>query len=57
LPSVFLWVALAFVFLRMRIYSAWMLAEAICLLAGIGIYPAKGGSEPGRGPKDWEAIE
>ena len=57
LPRLFLWCALAFVYLRMRIYSAWMVAESICLLAGIGIYPKQGKSEPGQGPKDLAAIE
>ncbi|KAI6233953.1 Lysophospholipid acyltransferase 7 [Aphelenchoides fujianensis] len=43
--------ALAFIYLRMRIYSAWMVAESICAISGIGIYAKNQNSEPGGGPK------
>ncbi|KAI6189287.1 Lysophospholipid acyltransferase 7 [Aphelenchoides besseyi] len=43
--------ALAFIYLRMRIYSAWMVSESICAISGIGIYPTNQRSEPGAGPK------
>jgi len=42
--------ALAFAHLRMRIYSAWMMAESILIVAGIGVYPKGSRPEPGRGP-------
>uniref|UniRef100_A0A914DUR5 Lysophospholipid acyltransferase 7 n=1 Tax=Acrobeloides nanus TaxID=290746 RepID=A0A914DUR5_9BILA len=44
--------ALAFVYLRMRIYSAWMIAESICICSGIGLYPKDCKPEPGHGPRD-----
>uniref|UniRef100_A0A914I7K8 Lysophospholipid acyltransferase 7 n=1 Tax=Globodera rostochiensis TaxID=31243 RepID=A0A914I7K8_GLORO len=50
--SLFFWCAMAFVYMRMRVYSAWMVAESICLVAGIGIYPAAEHNEVGSGPKN-----
>ena len=52
----FIWCALAFLYLRMRIYSAWMVAESICLLTGIGLYPKEGKSTPGNGPTELQKI-
>nr|CAD2180641.1 unnamed protein product [Meloidogyne enterolobii] len=52
----FVWCALAFLYLRMRIYSAWMVAESICLLTGIGLYPKEGKSTPGNGPTEMQKI-
>jgi hypothetical protein len=49
--TLFILSALAFVYLRMRIYSAWMVAESICVISGIGIYPTANQAEPGGGPK------
>lgn len=49
--------ALAFVYLRMRIYSAWMIAESICICSGIGLYPKDSLPEPGHGPKDIVAYK
>ncbi|KAH7711194.1 Membrane bound O-acyl transferase [Aphelenchoides avenae] len=49
--------AMAFVYLRMRIYSAWMVAETICITAGIGIYPSASRPEPGHGPRDLAALK
>ncbi|CAD5217777.1 unnamed protein product [Bursaphelenchus okinawaensis] len=46
----FLLSALAFVFLRMRIYSAWAVAETICIISGIGVYDHSYHSKPGIGP-------
>uniref|UniRef100_A0A1I8BAM4 Lysophospholipid acyltransferase 7 n=1 Tax=Meloidogyne hapla TaxID=6305 RepID=A0A1I8BAM4_MELHA len=52
----FIWCAIAFLYLRMRIYSAWMVAESICLLTGIGLYPKEGKSTPGNGPVEMQKI-
>ncbi|KAI6177386.1 Lysophospholipid acyltransferase 7 [Aphelenchoides bicaudatus] len=49
--TLFVLSALAFIYLRMRIYSAWMVAESICIISGIGIYPKNQESETGNGPK------
>ncbi|KAL3074023.1 hypothetical protein niasHT_035765 [Heterodera trifolii] len=57
LVILFIWAALAFVYMRMRVYSAWMVAESICLLAGIGIYPSDGHNGVGIGPKNERAID
>lgn len=55
--TLFIYCALAFVYLRMRIYSAWMVAESICLLSGIGIYPTQAAAEAGRGPSHLETTK
>lgn len=47
-----MWSAIAFVQFRMRIYSAWMIAESICIVAGIGVYPESSCPESGIGPKN-----
>jgi len=52
-----IWSGVAFVYLRMRIYSAWMVAESICIFSGIGLYPSSCRSEPGHGPKDTTELE
>lgn len=52
----FIWCAIAFLYLRMRIYSAWMVAESICLLTGIGVYPKEWESTPGNGPTNMQKI-
>lgn len=49
--------AMAFIYLRMRIYTAWMIAESICILSGIGIYPESCQSIPGVGPRKIEGLK
>uniref|UniRef100_A0A7E4UX34 Lysophospholipid acyltransferase 7 n=1 Tax=Panagrellus redivivus TaxID=6233 RepID=A0A7E4UX34_PANRE len=49
--------ALAFIYLRMRIYTAWMIAESICIASGIGIYPKHAKASPGAGPRDLDALK
>lgn len=41
----------------MRIYSAWMIAEFICILSGIGVYPKSCNSIPGAGPRSIEGLK
>ncbi|CAD5222862.1 unnamed protein product [Bursaphelenchus xylophilus] len=48
--------ALLFVYLRMRIYSAWMVAESICIISGIGVYDHSYHSKPGLGPTKMPEI-
>lgn len=50
----FIWSAIAFVQFRMRIYSAWMVAESICIISGVGVYPESSCPESGVGPKKLE---
>ncbi|KAI1732216.1 MBOAT, membrane-bound o-acyltransferase family domain-containing protein [Ditylenchus destructor] len=54
--SLFFRSALAFVHFRMRIYTAWMIAESICIIAGVGIYPAKSEPTAGNGPKKLQFL-
>uniref|UniRef100_A0A915PW50 Lysophospholipid acyltransferase 7 n=1 Tax=Setaria digitata TaxID=48799 RepID=A0A915PW50_9BILA len=45
------WVSfLVFLWMRCRVYSAWMVAESICVLNGIGIYPEESCPSAGKGP-------
>lgn len=41
----------------MRIYTAWMIAESICILGGIGVYPESCKSVPGIGPKNIDGLQ
>lgn len=41
---------LIFFWMRCRVYSAWMVAESICILNGIGLYPEVSASRAGHGP-------
>lgn len=56
LLMLFIWSALAFAYFRMRIYSAWMVAESICIVAGIGVYPSRLNARTGNGPKALSPI-
>uniref|UniRef100_A0AC35G0I3 Lysophospholipid acyltransferase 7 n=1 Tax=Panagrolaimus sp. PS1159 TaxID=55785 RepID=A0AC35G0I3_9BILA len=49
--------SLAFVYLRMRIYTAWMIAESICICSGIGIYPRHCNSSTGHGPRNLAKLK
>lgn len=51
------WMFLGFVYVRLRIYTAWMIAESICILSGIGIYPSDCNNIPCHGPKNIEIYE
>lgn len=42
--------ALIFFWMRCRVYSAWMVAESICVLNGIGVYPESSCPRAGQGP-------
>uniref|UniRef100_A0A0K0FAD8 Lysophospholipid acyltransferase 7 n=1 Tax=Strongyloides venezuelensis TaxID=75913 RepID=A0A0K0FAD8_STRVS len=48
------WMFLAFIYLRLRIYTAWMIAESICILSGIGVYPVDCNNISCFGPKNVE---
>uniref|UniRef100_A0AC35TP48 Lysophospholipid acyltransferase 7 n=1 Tax=Rhabditophanes sp. KR3021 TaxID=114890 RepID=A0AC35TP48_9BILA len=50
------WVCIAFYYLRLRIYTAWMIAECICITSGIGVYPASCNNVPSGGPQNIEAY-
>lgn len=39
----------------MRIYTAWMISESICIAAGIGVYPIKLCPRTGSGPTIFDA--
>ncbi|VDN05472.1 unnamed protein product [Thelazia callipaeda] len=46
-----IWISvLVFFWMRCRVYSAWMVAESICVLNGIGIYPEESCPSVGKGP-------
>ncbi|WKX89645.1 hypothetical protein Q1695_008920 [Nippostrongylus brasiliensis] len=49
--------AAVFVVFRMRVYSAWAVAESICVTLGIGIYPAESRPRCVVGPTDLEKFE
>lgn len=51
-----------FTWFRWRFYIAWMLAEAMCIAAGLGAYPFECKAKPGLGPtepipKDFDPVE
>ena len=41
---------MCFVLFRTRFYSAWILAECMCVTAGLGAYPTQAQNIPGGGP-------
>lgn len=43
---------LAFIWFRMRFFCAWVLAECMCVTAGLGAYSKIGKNKPGAGPTD-----
>ncbi|EFO89701.1 CRE-MBOA-7 protein [Caenorhabditis remanei] len=49
--------ALIFVVFKTRVYSAWAIAESICVILGIGIYPAASNPKIIVGPTDLKAFE
>ncbi|KAK6029137.1 MBOAT family protein [Ostertagia ostertagi] len=49
-----LYAAAVFVVFRMRVYSAWAVAESICVTLGIGIYPSEAKPRTVVGPTDLE---
>ncbi|CEF69734.1 Lysophospholipid acyltransferase 7 [Strongyloides ratti] len=51
------WMFLAFLYLRLRIYTAWMIAELICILSGIGVYPYDCNNVSFQGPKNIELYK
>lgn len=42
---------------RMRIYAAFVLSECVCIMAGLGAYPAASEPRSGRGPTKYEMLE
>lgn len=53
-----IWVSfLVFLWMRCRVYSAWMIAESVCVLNGIGLYPEDSAPVPGRGPTKLDAYK
>ncbi|EGT59425.1 CBN-MBOA-7 protein [Caenorhabditis brenneri] len=49
--------ALIFVVFKTRVYSAWAIAESICVILGIGIYPAASNPKIIVGPTDLKEFE
>ncbi|CAO4384252.1 unnamed protein product [Caenorhabditis nigoni] len=49
--------ALIFVVFKTRVYSAWAIAESICVILGIGIYPAASNPRIIVGPTDLKVFE
>lgn len=48
-----LWILVpTFTWFRWRFYIAWLLAEAMCITAGLGAYPFECKSRPGKGPTE-----
>ncbi|CAD6188764.1 unnamed protein product [Caenorhabditis auriculariae] len=48
----FVYAAAVFAVFRARVYSAWAIAESICVLLGIGVYPASSKPKIVVGPTD-----
>ncbi|KAK6103018.1 MBOAT membrane-bound O-acyltransferase family protein [Brugia pahangi] len=48
---------LVFLWMRCRVYSAWMVAESICVLNGIGIYPEESYPSAGKGPNRIDILK
>ncbi|VIO93055.1 MBOAT family protein [Brugia malayi] len=48
---------LVFLWMRCRVYSAWMVAESICVLNGIGIYPEESCPSAGKGPNRIDILK
>uniref|UniRef100_A0A8R1XPP8 Lysophospholipid acyltransferase 7 n=1 Tax=Onchocerca volvulus TaxID=6282 RepID=A0A8R1XPP8_ONCVO len=48
---------LIFLWMRCRVYSAWMVAESICVLNGIGIYPEESCPSVGKGPNRIDILK
>lgn len=46
-----------FLWMRCRVYSAWMVAESICVLNGIGIYPEESCPSAGKGPNRIDVLK
>lgn len=48
-----LWILVpTFTWFRWRFYIGWLLAEAMCITAGLGAYPFQCKSRPGKGPTE-----
>uniref|UniRef100_A0A8R1I651 Lysophospholipid acyltransferase 7 n=1 Tax=Caenorhabditis japonica TaxID=281687 RepID=A0A8R1I651_CAEJA len=56
-PTRLLYAALIFVVFKTRVYSAWAIAESICVILGIGIYPAASNPKIIVGPSDLEVFK
>ncbi|VDK41683.1 unnamed protein product [Anisakis simplex] len=53
-----IWVSgLVFFWMRCRVYSAWMVAESICVLNGIGVYPENCCARAGQGPTKLDSFK
>jgi len=39
---------------RWRFHIGWLLAESVCIAAGLGAYPFEAQSKPGKGPTVFE---
>ncbi|CAF3740763.1 unnamed protein product [Adineta steineri] len=52
-----LYMPLIFTLFRFRFYSAWLLAECMCMSAGFGAYPLASKPKPGQGPTDLVALK
>ncbi|CAG9530511.1 unnamed protein product [Cercopithifilaria johnstoni] len=48
---------IVFLWMRCRVYSAWMVAESICVLNGIGIYPEESCPSAGKGPNRIDILK
>jgi len=52
-----LYMPLVYSLFRCRFYSAWLLAECMCMSAAFGAYPLKSKPKPGQGPTDLAALQ
>ncbi|KAL5019417.1 hypothetical protein ScPMuIL_005139 [Solemya velum] len=46
-----------FIIFRCRMYTAWVLAEAMCITCALGAYPKTSKPRCGQGPTDLQALE
>ncbi|CAF0735196.1 unnamed protein product [Didymodactylos carnosus] len=51
------YMSLIFTLFRCRFYSAWLLAESMCITSSFGAYPLKSKPKPGQGPTDLMALK
>ena len=54
----FFFMTAVFYHLKTRVYTAWLLAECCCILAGVGAYPKEAEPRAGRGPsKEFKILD
>ncbi|KAG5444483.1 Lysophospholipid acyltransferase 7 [Clonorchis sinensis] len=53
----FFYMSIIFFVFRLRIYFAWKAAECVCMIAGLGAYPAISEPRSGEGPTNLKALK